>query len=320
MKIDEILPGVQKNILLKNYTTFKIGGRAKYFFLAKNEEDLTKAISAAKRMSLPFFILGSASNVLAADKGYQGLIIKIHTKFFMTVDLKKNKIISGAGTKLKNIVETATKNGLTGFEWAAGIPGTVGGAIFGNIGAFGKSISDFVERVRVLEIDDSKFKIKKLSKKDCCFKYKDSIFKHKKNLIIISVVFCLKKGEIPEIKKKIKEYLDYRKKHHPLNFPSAGCIFKNAKLKINNKKLLRDFPELKEFNKKGEIPAGWLVEKCGLKGKKSGNVKISEKHANFILNLGNGKAKDVKNLINLAKEKVKNKFGIELEEEIQHLS
>ena len=252
----------RKNVPLKNYTTFKIGGPAKYFFEAKRKEELIEAIKLAKKLELPFFILGGGSNLLVSDKGFDGLVIKF-------------------GQPLSSYVSK-------GLEWAVGIPGTVQGAVWSNAGAFEKSMKDVVKEVEVF--DTKTEKIKNFKSKDCKFGYRDSIFKKNKNLIILSVKIKSKKSN----RKKIKQYLDYRKKTQPLNFPSAGSIFKNPR---------------------GFFAAD-LIERCGLRGKRIGKVKISEKHANFIVNLGNGKAKDVKKLIKLGKQKVKSKFGIVLKEEI----
>jgi UDP-N-acetylmuramate dehydrogenase len=167
-------------------------------------------------------------------------------------------------------------------------------------------------------LDLKTLKIKTFSQRQCKFSIKNSVFKKNKNLIITSAVLKLKKGNKKGIKRKIKENLNYRRKRHPLDPPSAGSVFVNSeKIKIKNKKLLNNFPELKEFNKKGLIPSAYLIEKCGLKGKKIGRAQISEKHANFIVNLGGAKAKDVISLIKLAKKKVKKKFGISLKKEIQ---
>jgi len=265
-KIEEKLLGIKGDVLLKNYTTFRIGGPAKYFFVAKNKTELIEAIKTAKKLKLPFFILGGGSNILVSDEGFNGLVIKY-------------------GQPLSWYVSK-------GLEWAVGIPGTIQGAVWGNAGAFKKSMKDVVEEVEVFDIKIGKVKIFK--NKDCRFSYRDSIFRKKKNLIILSVKIKTKKSNT----KKIKQHLDYRKKTQPLNLPSAGSIFKN--------------PE--------GFAAARLIEECGLKGKRVGNVKISEKHANFIVNLGGGKAKDVKKLIKIIKNKVKNKFGITLEEEIRIFS
>ena len=255
----------KRNIPLKNYTTFKIGGPAKYFFEAETKEDLIEAIKMAKKMKLPFFMFGGGSNILVSDKGFNGLVIKF-------------------GQPLSSFVSK-------GLEWAVSIPGTIQGAVCSNAGAFKKSMKDVVKEVEVFDTKTEKIKIFK--KRDCKFGYRDSIFKHKKNLIILSVKIKLKKSE----PRKIQKYLDYRKRTQPLELPSAGSVFKNPP----------------------EKSAGELIEKCNLKGKRVGDVKISGKHANFIVNLGNGKAKDVLKLIKLIKNKVKNKFKINLEEEIQFL-
>ena len=301
MGIQKLLPGIQRNVLLKNYTTFRIGGPAKYFFVAKNKKDLIKAISVAKKLKLPFFILGGGSNLLVSDKGFNGILIKIrNTKYEIPAcpaGRQNTKIMAEAGVMLEELVNVSAKAGLSGLEWAVGIPGTIGGAIRGNAGAFNKSMKDVVKSVEALEVKNEKCKVKNFKNRDCKFSYRDSIFKNNKNLIILSVTLQMKRGDKKEIENKIKKNLEQRNKTQPLNFPSGGSIFKNPP----------------------GFFAGELVKRCGLKGKKIGNVKISEKHSNFIVNLGNGKAKDVIKLIKLIKQKVKKKFGVTLEEEIQFL-
>jgi UDP-N-acetylmuramate dehydrogenase len=295
MKIEKELPGVQKNISLARYTTFRIGGSAKYFFVARTKKDLISAVKAARKNKLPFFILGGGSNLLVSDKGYRGFVIKNEIKGF---EIKKEKIISESGVQLSRIIAAAIKKGLAGLEEGSGIPGTLGGAIFGNAGwPKGKwATGDVVEKVEVLWPDG---KTKKVGKRWLSFGYRNSRLKRLKaqKPVILEVVLKLRKGKVKDLKKKQKEILKTRRGKIPLGF-SAGSVFKNPK---------------------GSF-AGKLIEKCGLKGKRMGNVKISEKHANFIVNLGKGKAKDVKKLINLAKKQVKNKFKIILEEEIQYLS
>jgi UDP-N-acetylmuramate dehydrogenase len=312
------LPGLKENVSLKPYTTFKIGGRARYFFIAKTIKDIIRAIEMAKELNLPFFVIGGGSNVLISDKKYNGLVIKIKNSRCQIKSCNSGFLVfTGAGLPLKNLVKNLLDAHLEGLEWAWGIPGTIGGAIYGNAGAFGHSIGDFVKEVFVLDTKD--LKIKRFSKKECQLSYKKSIFKEKKNLIIVEAVLELKSKTKKPNKEGIKKILETRAEKHPLDFPSAGSIFKNPRLRIRNSELIDKFPKLKEFNKKGEIPAGFLIEKAGLKGKRIGDAKISEKHANFIINLGKAKAKDVLELIGLIKKKVKEKFQIELEEEIQHL-
>jgi len=255
----------QKNVSLKKYTTFKIGGPAKYFFTAKNKNDLIKALREAKKLNLPFFILGGGSNVLISDKGFNGLVIK-------------------AGRPLSLYVSK-------GLDWAVGIPGTIEGAVCGNAGAFGRSMKDEVKAVEVFDAKTSKVKIFK--NKDCQFGYRSSVFKKKKNLVILSVKTKSRKSNF----KKIKAYLKRKKETQPLNYFSAGSVFKNSK----------------------NYFAAELIEKCNLKGKQIGRAKISEKHANFIVNLGGASSQDVLKLLSSAKQRVKKKFKIKLKEEVVFL-
>lgn len=287
---------IKENISLAKHTTFKIGGPARYFCITKNKEDLIKAVKKAKELNLPFFILGGGSNVLALDQGYKGIVIKVQSSKFKTQshNSKPKTIYAESGVKLKDLVNFSAKNSLTGLEWAVGIPGTVGGAVYGNVQAFDIKMSDIIKSVEVLDVKT--LKIKNLLKKQCQFSAKNSIFKKNKNLIILSVVLSLKQGNKEKVQKEIKNYLSIRKQRHLFNFPSAGSIF---------------------INKLGGLPSSYLIEKAGLKGIKKGGAKVSEKHAGFIINTGEAKAKDVLDLIKIIKQKVKSKFGITLKEEIQ---
>lgn len=254
----------QKNISLAEHTTFKIGGPARYFFVAKNTQDLIKAVEFAQDKKLPFFILGGGSNLLVSDEGFTGLIIKVNNTQ-LTID--NNKIIAESGAKLSDLVKASSQAGLTGLEWAINIPGTIGGAVKCQASAFGQGISKIVKE------------IKKLDK------------------IILSVELVLEKGDKKKSQQLIKEYFKKRKDSQPLDYPSAGCVFKNPA---------------------GQF-AGQLIEKCGLKGKQIGQAMISQKHANFIVNLGKAQAKDVRELIQLIKKSVNKNFKINLEEEIEYL-
>jgi UDP-N-acetylmuramate dehydrogenase len=312
-KLSEKLKGVKKNISLKDFTTYKIGGPAKYFFIAKSKEDLMLAAKTAKEFKLPVFILGGGSNLLISDKGFNGLVIKIDisgTKF------QGNEVLAGAGADLIKLAYLSAGNGLSGLEWAAGIPGaTLGGSIYGHAQAFGVKISEVVESVEAIGLKT--LKLKNFTKEQCQFSLKNSIFKKNKNLAIVSAVLKLGKKNTGEIKNKVRENISYRKSMHPMDFPSAGSTFVNPETKIKDKKLLIKFPELEAYNKKGVIPAGFLIRSSGLAGKKIGNAQISEKHANFIINLGGAKAKDVVALTKLAKQKVKKIFNVDLEQEVQ---
>jgi len=255
---------VKENVSLAEYTTFKIGGSAKYFFKAKTKQDLVRAIEFAKSNHLAFFILGGGSNLLVSDNGFDGLVIKIQNKGYKIID---TKIIADAGVELSTLINSSIKNSLTGLEWAIGIPGTIGGAVKVNTSAYNQNMKDLVRDIK--KIDN----------------------------IIISVELELKQGDRKESLKLIKEYAQKRKNTQPLEYASAGCIFKNIPGK----------------------GAGRLIDQAGLKGTKIGQAMVSEKHANFIINLGNAKSEDVIKLIKLVKKTIKEKYNINLEEEIKYL-
>jgi UDP-N-acetylmuramate dehydrogenase len=310
MSIKKELTGIKENISLSQYTTFKIGGLAKYFFLAKSKKDLVEAVLLAGKFNLPFFVLGGGSNLLISNKKYNGLIIK--TQFSKLVyDSQECKIIAEAGLPLNKLVSFCLEKELGGLEWANGIPGTIGGAVCGNAGAFGQSIGKAVKKVEVLEIKENK--IKTIEKKDCFFNYRNSVFKNNKNLIVLSIEIKLKKDNKKGIRNKMENCLKQKKETQPLNFPSAGSIFKNPKDFSVGRLGDEDRSSFSTF-----VPsAARLIEECNLKGKRIGGAEVSCKHANFILNYsGKARAEDVNNLINLIKKEVRNKFKINLEEEI----
>jgi len=320
----EQLKGVKENEPLAPYTTFKIGGPAKYFFIAKTSDDIVKAVEMAKKLKMPYFILGGGSNLLVSDQGFDGLVIKILDSRFKISDLR---VEVAAGALLSTVVGKSVEAGLTGLEWAAGIYGTIGGAVRGNAGAFGHEMSEVVESVRIMNQElparnasasVAGGRIKNLKNKECGFGYRDSIFKQDKNLIILEVVLKLGKGDKEKGKQEVKNILQARRERQPLEFPSAGSVFKNveianlSELKTN---LRESLPE--EFIAKGKIPAAWLIEEVNLKGKKIGGAEVSDKHANFIVNTGQATASNVLALISLIKMKVRDDLGIQLEEEIE---
>jgi len=300
-----------KNISLALYTTFQIGGRAKYFFIAKTIEQLMEAVSRSKQNKIKYFILGGGSNLLISDRGFSGLVIKLDIRGYK---LRESRLIAGAGLSLSRLVQLAGKNNLTGLEWAVGIPGTIGGAIRGNAGAFGQAIGQIVDKVIIL---NPRGVVKRWSAAKCRFTYRDSIFKSNKKLIILEVEFRFKRGRGTSVRQQMKEFL--RQRRHQPKQPSAGCVFKNPAIASRQRlNLIAQYPDLaNKINPKGLIPAAWLIDQCGLRGRKSGDAKISLEHANFIVNSGRAQAKDVKKLIALIKKMVYNKFNIKLQEEIE---
>jgi len=285
----------QTNVNLANLTTFKIGGKAKYFCEVLTATDLKQVIEQARQKRMPFFVLGGGSNLLIDDKGFSGLVIKIKTQPIKTIE--ESVIEVSAGFRLSELVGFCLENELSGMEWASGIPkATLGGTLYMNAGAFGQKIADIVEKVEVFNTKTLKTEI--FTFLDCAFGYKQSIFKENKNLIILKAILKMEQKEKIEIEKEIKSVLQYRKEFHPMAFASAGSIFKNPK----------------------QISAAELIEKCGLKEKQIGKAQIAKKHANFIINLGGAKANDVKKLIKLIKKEVKKVFKIDLKEEVEYLN
>lgn len=303
---------IQKNISLAPRTTFCIGGPAKYFVAVNNEKELIEVLEFAEGNHLDFFILGGGSNILVNDKGFDGLVISIRD---VKLEIKGTAVECGAGVALAKIVALSMKNGLVGMEWAAGIPGTVGGAVRGNAAAFQGSMADVVESVKVLEIQNSSFQAKNYNKQDCLFQYRSSIFKKSPRLIILSVALNLQKGNQNEIREKVEAIIKKRSANQPLGMKSAGSFFVNPI--VADEKLREEFERDTGMKSMGQkIPAVWLIDQAGLKGKKIGGAMISEKHANFIVNTGNATAEDVIILTSLIKQKVRNKFKVQLQEEV----
>lgn len=305
---------IEKNFDLTSLTTFRIGGQAEFFMIIKNKQELIKAAAWAKAKKLPLAILAGGSNILIVRKKIKGLVLKISGEHYL---IKKNYITCWAGASLTKLAKISASAGLTGLEWSFGIPGSVGGAVRGNVGAYGFAMSSAVVEVEAYDLIKNKFI--KLDNQVCAFAYRDSIFKKRKNLLIVGVRLKLAKGAAGKIKALSRKNFDHRFKNLPKE-PSAGCIFKNLEYKKvvkQNKKLVEDLVNT-GLIRGDKIGAGYLIDRLGLKGKTAGGAKVSAKHANFIINTGQAKSKDVVNLINLIKRKIKHKYKINLQEEIQY--
>lgn len=313
-------PRLEKDVALKDYTTFRIGGPAKYFLRTSDRKELKSIVEAAKKENIPFLVIGGGSNILFSDKGFNGLVVvyKVEnlsreqslierSEFGDEVIIKAN-----ASVPLSYLVSQLSD--LSGLEWAAGIPGTLGGAINGNAGAFNESIADAVISVDVLDFSSSDMEVK-MNKRECLFGYRNSIFKNNQDLLIVSAELRFFKADKEDVKKRIVENLEKRRGKQPKGF-SAGSVFKNYFDRLDES-IVEKYPEMKKINEKQIVPAGLMIEMCGLKGKQIGEAKISDEHANFIINLGNATSEDVLSLINLIKKSVKEKFLVDLKEEIK---
>jgi len=317
----------QENISLADYSHYKIGGPARYFFNAKTEKDLLSAIKEAKRQKLAVFVLAGGTNLLISDQGFNGLVIRPD---ITTIKAKGGTVRVGAGVLMADLLGFSVKKSLSGLEWAGGLPGTLGGAIRGNAGCFGGEIKDSVVSVRSL--DTRTMKIIKRTAKACRFAYRDSIFKEKNGReIVLDATLRLAKGDKRAIAASIKEKIAHRAKHHPLEHPNIGSTFKNVPLHMIHKKGSEAYAAAlsaatlafngSEFSVKMDpfpvISAAKLIGESGLRGVSFGGAMISPKHPNFIVNVLGAKAEDVQTLIALAKAEVGRRFGVELEEEVQ---
>lgn len=301
---------VKEDVLMKDHTYFKIGGPAKFFVVVNNKVDLLKAVNAAKKLDLKYFILGGGSNILVADKGFDGLVIKMVNG---EVEIKETMVSVFAGNNLGALIKECLEKNLCGLEFAANIPGTIGGAIRGNAGAYGQGVGDFVENVEVLVKNEEEVTLKVLTKEECQFEYRESIFKKQEDWVISQINLKLDKCEDPQKNfEQIKEEYATRCSKQPYEYPSAGCSFKNVILNEDNKKY-------EDWAVHGKIPAAKLIEEADLKGMKIGGAMVSDKHANFIINIGNAKADDVVQLISLVKMRIRDDFGIQLVEEVQYV-
>lgn len=274
---------VKYDVKLKYFNTYKIESEAKYLINVETIDGLINILKYLKESNIEYFILGAGSNIIL-DNYFNGAIIKLSGLDYVTID--KNILVAGAGTMMGKISQSALNNSLTGLEWAINIPGTLGGSINGNAGAYNSEIFDNLISIKVLTED---LEVKEMKKEEFVVSYRHTNIKDL-NLIVLEGKFKLSKGNQEEAKELIKNRCERRLESQPLDKPSAGSVFRN--------------PE-------GDH-AGRLIEAAGLKGKRIGGAEISLKHANFIVNIGGATSNDIKNLIKLVKDEVKKQFNVDL--------
>lgn len=280
---------VLENESLKEYTTFRVGGPSKALILVNNREELSKVIGLLKESGSTFFVIGNGSNLLVGDKGYDGYVVKLSGDF-LEIKTEGERIRAGAGAMLVKVCKEAESKALSGLEFAYGIPGTVGGAMVMNAGAYGGEMKDCVESVDVLREDGS---IVTLSKEEMAFGYRDSLLKHK-DYICLETCFSLKADDKKLITERMNECMGKRRDKQPLEHPSAGSTFKR--------------PE-------GAF-AGKLIEEAGLRGFRVGGACVSEKHCGFVVNDKGGSAKDICDVMEEVSRRVKENSGFTLEPEV----
>lgn len=277
---------------MSKHTSFKIGGPADFFIDIQNVKELKFVLELANKNNIPLTVIGNGTNLLVSDKGIRGIVIKISISDFKVVRKKdKAEITISSGYSVGKLAQLALKEELTGLEFLAGIPGSIGGAIRMNAGAYGSQMQDIVISTRYMERDG---KIKKLNLDEHKFSYRNSIFAEMQDVIILETVIEAKYGDAKDIKLKMDEYMKSRIEKQPLDLPNAGSTFK----------------------RNGDIITAKLIDECGLKGYRIGDAAVSEKHAGFVVNVGNATAKEVLELTNYIKDTVKKKKNIDIELEI----
>lgn len=328
MKNNQTTPDfIRENVSLKDHSTFKIGGPARYFALAKSEAEARLALDFAVEKRLKVFVIGRGSNLLISDKGFDGLVLKYEDTGVETEEGADGFWVRVAGgVSLTKLALDCAKGGMSGLEWASGIPATVGGAVSNNAGAHGSDMSRSVESVRAFKLERDGAGILtgyaqcELEKAQARFSYRDSLFKESKGYLILSAVFALGRGDKDALLSGITENTKKRVAAQPLEYPNIGSIFRNPALSpAKAEVLLREYPEAAGVIRDVVIPAGWLIEQTELKGKVIGGAQVSSKHANFIVNVGGATAEDVVILISLIKEKIRVQFDLQLREEIEYV-
>jgi UDP-N-acetylmuramate dehydrogenase len=304
---------IKENVPLAPLTTFEIGGPAKYLVGVRTESDIREAIAWAKNKNLKFVIFGGGSNVLVPDEGLDALIIRFRGDLY---GCKDGVVDSWAGTNLLMLIRALGAQGWGEWEKLAGIPGTIGGAVRGNAGAFGPEIKDFVTRVRALNGESGE--VRDFTNPECDFSYRHSFFKDHPEWIITRVFIRLEKIDAAESAKLAEETIAEREKRHLQNVKAAGSFFMNPKAPPEIVAMFEQEKQVK--SREGRVPAGWLIEKAGMKGATVGGAIASLQHPNYIVNQGTATAKNVQALADEVKEAVKSQFGVELQEEAAILS
>ena len=303
---------VQENVRLAPLTTYQIGGPAQFLAKVNSLEELTRSIDWAVAANLPINFLGGGSNLLISDQGVAGLVITLAAPEPIFID---KTVEVGAGYSLSKLVIAVIEQGLSGLEWAAGIPGQVGGAVRGNAGAFGGWLADSIVEVTVYNTKTKWTEI--IAVEDCHYDYRHSIFKDRPELLIWSVKLVLKSGSKAELQKIAEEHRDYRRQRHPL-LPSAGCIFKNPSVD----EVTKSAPDLYQAAQtagaigRGEVPAGFIIAQAGLAGYSIGPAQVSPQHSNFLVNNGGATAEQMRQLIDYIQTEIKRRYNLELIPEV----
>ncbi|TAL20195.1 UDP-N-acetylmuramate dehydrogenase [Patescibacteria group bacterium] len=305
---------------MSRHTNFRLGGPADRFVVAESREEAIGVFQALADSKTPYFVLGGGSNIIVADQGYRGTVVQMALRHF---EINGVEVTAESGVLAAALSRATVNSGVSGLEWAIGLPGTVGGAVRGNAGCWGGEMKDSVKSVEVLVIkNSSRVEREEWPAEKCGFGYRTSVFKHLSPApIILSANLLLQRGVAAQSAKLLREIIEKRKDKQPLQNSSAGCIFKNIELRGDEdlQKLRQDAALPAAVTERRQIPVGWLIEQAGLKGFAVGGARISDKHGNFCVNTGRATAAEVLELISAVKSRVFDRYGLRLEEEIVYL-
>ena len=301
-----VLPGVP----LSRYTRFGIGGPADVYAETESAEAFVAALAAARESGMPTVVIGDGTNLIVSDAGFRGIVLRFRASRLMAAN---HRVIADAGAVLQDLVDFSNARGLKGLETLAGIPGSVGAAVYGNAGAYGHSISERVVSVRFFDGE----RVRVFDNDQCEFLYRESVFKRHKGWIIFSTELRLEAAEPSTLQKIAGDILKVRNEKFPVTMKCAGSIFKNLLLKELPAVLAAEVPE--SVVREGKIPAAWFLEQVGAKGLRHGGIHVADYHANLIYNSGEGTATELCAVIADLKGRVRARFGIDLEEEVQYV-
>ncbi|MFA9262455.1 MAG: UDP-N-acetylmuramate dehydrogenase [Undibacterium sp.] len=302
---------IRRDVPLAPFSTFKIGGPADFFAGVTTAPELIEALEYAKKNDLKTFVFSGGSNLLIADRGFRGLVIRVANQ---SMRVAEDKLYADAGANLLDVVQLANSRGLAGMERLAGIPGSLGGAIRGNAGAFGGEIQDVVSSVKVY--DRKQGKLREFMSRDCEFSYRNSHFKTHPELVILSAVLRLTEGNSAELIRIADTTMETREAKHPQSAMCAGSFFMNPE--VTDETLRAEFTkDTGKAAKDAKLPAGWLIDHAGLRGKKIGGAQVSPMHPNYLVNTGTATAEDVMVLASVVKERVRTALDVQLREEVQ---
>jgi UDP-N-acetylmuramate dehydrogenase len=306
------IPGltVATDVPLSRYTRFGIGGPADIYSETDSAEAFTAAMAAARASGLPTVVIGGGTNLIVSDRGFRGIVLRYRAE---RLEAQGTCIHAEAGVVLQSLVDFAIERGLEGLETLAGIPGSVGAAIYGNAGAYGHSISERVARVRFFDGAAVRF----FDQRECEFAYRESVFKRHKEWIVFSAELSLETGDADSLRETSGEILRVRNEKFPVTMKCAGSIFKNLLFDALPESAAREVPPAAV--REGKVAAAWFLERAGAKGLERGDIHVAAYHANLLYNGGTGTAADLCALIRELKARVRERFGLDLEEEVQYV-